>query len=393
MVFFGAIVWSYNLNDPDFRKVVMVSPTEIQSMADSISVHNVVLSTCNRVEIYFTSNEPRRDSLPLGGIRLDEEDAIRHLFRVASGLESMSVGENEILAQLKDAYESARSRGSADGTISLIFRKAISTGKTVRERTSISRGKTSIPVIAIDIASRHVKIPGSSILVIGTGNMAGTFIRYISKMNPGRITVAGRNAVAGEALAREAGGSFQHVDLLPSLVAGHEIVMAATSSHSILVNASMVSNGSRQVFIDISNPGNIDPAIATMQGKTIVNLAAIEHVVAVNRTQKAQEIPRAEKIIEEEVGKFSKKLLELQAEEYISSSFSYVEGIASKEIEKFLLELRKGKNPEELRSRMVNSLTKKILNQYGTALRRAALNNDTERMKAIWEAFSGQSGD
>jgi len=243
------------------------------------------------------------------------------------------------------------------------------------------------------MASRHVKIPGSSILVIGTGNMAGTFIRYISKMNPGRITVAGRNAAAGEALAREAGGSFQHVDLLPSLVAGHDIVMAATSSHSILVNASMVSNGSRQVFIDISNPGNIDPAIAAIQGKTIVNLTAIEHVVAVNRTQKAQEIPRAEKIIEEEVGKFSKKLLELQAEEYISSSFSYVEGIASKEIEKFLLELRKGKNPEELRSRMVNSLAKKILNQYGTALRRAALNNDTERMKAIWEAFSGQSGD
>lgn len=393
MAFFGAIVWSYNLNDPEFRKFVMVSPSEIQHIADSISSQNVVLSTCNRIEIYFTLPHPGGLKVPSGAIFFRERDAIIHLFRVAAGLESMSVGENEILSQIKEAFQSAISAGKVDRLISVIFRKAISTGKTVREKTSISRGKTSIPVIAIDIASRHLKIQGSSILVVGTGNMAGTFIRYISKMNPGRITIAGRNTAAGESLASEAGGYFSSMDLLPELVSDHDVIMTATSSKSILVNKSMVRNNRRQVFIDISNPGNIDPDIGNMHEKTIVNLSAIEQIIAVNRSRKAQEIPKAESIIEEEVETFSKKLLELQAEEYISTSFSYVEQIASRELKKFLAELGKGKDADDLSSRMVSSMAKKILSQYSSALRKAALSRDTERMKAIWEAFNGESGD
>ncbi len=384
---FGAIIWNYRLDPASFDEMVSMTPEEIDNLANNISEHHVVLSTCNRVEIYFTTSNERLHADMKGGIYLDGMDAISHLFRVASGLESMSLGEHEILAQIKSSYERYSELKRTDKLISLIFRKAISTGKMAREKTSISRGKTSIPVIALDMAAGIKPIQESSVLVIGMGQMAETFIRYLVKTPPAKLIIAGRHSNPGEELARRYGGIYVNTDRLPEVLNHCDVVIAATSSKSILIHSEDISRPGLQVFIDISNPINIDQAVRYIPEKVVIDLKTVENIASRNREGKLSEIPKVEAIISEAMAAFSKKLIEFQAEEFITRSYSFAEEIAKSEVERLLEEIRKGRDPDEVSLKMVNSLVKKLLGQYTLSLRDAALKRDPEKMKIISSAF------
>ncbi len=387
MTSFGAIIWNYRLDPASFKEMVSLTPEKIDHLAASVSQHHVVLSTCNRVEIYFTTSDDSPHVDMAGGIYLSGLDAVSHLFRVASGLESMSLGEHEILAQIKSSYEKYSKMNRTDKLISLIFRKAISTGKLARENTSISRGKTSIPVIALDLAAGIKSIPESCVLVIGMGQMAETFIRYLVKTPPRKLTIAGRNSNLGEELARRYDGVYVGTDRLPEAVNQSDIIIAATSSKSILINPGDISKSGLQVFIDISNPVNIDQGVRYIPEKVVIDLNTVEGIASRNRESKMSEIPKVEAIIDESLATFSKKLMEFQAEEFITRSYSYAEEIARSEVDRLLEEISKGRNPDDVRLKMVNSLVKKLLGQYATSLRDAALSHDSEKMKIISSAF------
>ncbi|MEM0157461.1 MAG: glutamyl-tRNA reductase, partial [Thermoplasmataceae archaeon] len=349
---------------------------------------HVVLSTCNRVEIYFTTSDGDAIHGDLnGGIYLDGMDAVSHLFRVASGLESMSLGEHEILAQVKSSYERYGEMKRTDKLISLIFRKAISTGKMARERTSISRGKTSIPVIALDMAAGIKPIQESSVLVIGMGQMAETFLRYLVKTPPAELIIAGRNSNLGEEIARRYGGSYVNTDRLSEVVNHCDVVITATSSKSILIHSGDISRPGLQVFVDISNPINIDQAVRYIPEKVVIDLKTVESIASRNREAKMSEIPKVEAIISETLVAFSKKLIEFQAEEFITRSYSFAEEITRNEVDRLLEEIRKGRDPDEVSLKMVNSLVKKLLGRYTLTLRDAALKRDSEKLKIISSAF------
>lgn len=392
MQMFGAVSWDYRRTPEEFQKKLELSNQQWIKLAEKLKFEgHVLLVTCNRVEFYFTFNP---DTTSEDTIRekfpnlMTRQEAILHLFRVAAGLESMSVGENEILAQIKTAYENAVNAGCSDKLISLIFRKAISVGKSVRQKTKISRGKTSIPVIAADIASRHTCMRSSSVCIIGTGQMAGTFVRYLVKREPSKITIVGRHEEKAERLAKTHSCSYSSLKNLEDIIQKSDVVFAATSSKDIILDREMVpDDGKQRIFIDISNPRNIDPEISKIDGVEAYSLDDILAISISNSGLKKEEIPKAESIVNEEFSKFSIKLSQYRAEELLNRSHTFAESIAMMEINRMLEEIDKGMDPSEAKRKSASAMANRILGKYTAALKEAALNGDSELLAKLQAIF------
>ncbi len=392
MLRFGAVCWDFRSPPEEFQSKLQLSESQWNEVAESFkSSGHVLLVTCNRVEFYFTFDT---DSIEVDRLKsiypglIVSQDAIRHLFRVASGLESMSVGENEILAQLKSAYEKARSAGETDKLTSLIFRKALSVGKAVREKTTISRGKTSIPVIAVDLASRGNSLKSSRLGIVGTGQMAETFLKYLQKKEPREITIVGRNPEKARALSQLYGCSYAPFNELASVVKSSDTVFTATSSKNILIGRSMIDGlNSQKTLVDISNPRNIDPALDDVPGLSVYSLDHIKDISLENSALKKEEIPRAQEIVDSEFEKFKVKLREFRAEELLTKSHTYAESIAIMEINRMIKEIDKGMDPSEAKKRSASAMVNRILGKYTTVLKEAAIKGDTEFMAKLQEIF------
>lgn len=389
---FGAVSWDYRRTPEEFQNRLGLSGQEWNRLLSDMNAEaNVLLSTCNRVELYFTYDPEKTgtESLLSGlpGLMLDE-DAINHLFRVSSGLESMSVGENEILSQVKNAYDQSVKSGTADKLTSLVFRKAISVGKSVREKTSISRGKTSIPVIAVDLASRHVHMESSRICILGTGQMAETFLKYLVKNEPRTITIVGRDMEHARNLAERYSCKYAGLKDLQEILKSSEVLFAATSSKSILVNAEMLSAAPAcRTVVDISNPRNIDPDVEALPGVEAYSLDDILSISIVNSSLKKEEIPKAEEIVQGEFSKFRKKLDQYGAEDLLNRSHTYAESIAMMEINRMLSEINKGMDPAEAKKKSASAMANRILSKYTQALKEAALRGDTELISKLESIF------
>src|SRR5215471_15415746 len=204
----------------------------------------VLLSTCNRVEIYATAADGRARSSSLFWSLWNEapdlrpntyiyEDlaAARHLFRVAAGLDSMVLGETEITGQVKKAYDLALVAQLTGGTLNRVFQKAFQVAKEIRTRTGIGRGAISVGGVAVELAQRifHDDLQKQSILVIGTGDIGKACVRHLAKQGVGSILVSNRSFERATALAGEFGGQAVRFEDYLSAMAGADIVVAATS--------------------------------------------------------------------------------------------------------------------------------------------------------------------
>ena len=301
----------------------------------------------------------------------------------------MSMGENEILAQLKTAYAKAREKTHIDKMLALIIRKAISVGKEVREKTSISRGKTSIPVIAVDLAGSHAAIEGSAIAVVGTGRMAEIFLRYITKMKPSDITVIGRNSERGEYLAGQYGCKYYGMNALQRTLNHVRIAFVATSSgNHIITRATIPDFTGHLLIVDISNPGNVDPEITGMRGIEIIGMKEIQEASSKGLQLKHEEVPKVEKILRTELENFDVRLRKFHAEEFIAESYQFVESIVLNETGRFVKEIGNGKEPVTAGQHMADSMISKLLFQYTAAMKEAAANGDTELLSKLRKIFA-----
>ena len=393
MLNFGVIPWSYSSNPDRFQQSLNYTDKEWDSILSGINVRShLVLTTCNRSELYFTYQD---DSETEAAIfrnfpeALLSGDAIEHLFRVSSGLESMSVGENEILAQLKDAYTKAREKAHTDKMLSLIMRKTISVGKEVREKTNISRGKTSIPVIAVDLARSHAVIEGSAIAVVGTGRMAETFLRYIIKMKPSYITIIGRNSERGEYLAEQYGCKYSGMNALQQTLNDVRIAFVATSSRNhIITQATLPDFAGHLLIVDISNPENVDPGITRIDGIEFIGMKEIQGASTNGLQLKREEIPKVEKLLKMELENFDARLREFHAEEFLAESYQFIESIVLNETGRFVKEIDNGKEPVAAGHHMAQSITNKLLFQYTVAMKEAAGKGDMDLISKLRKIFA-----
>ncbi len=295
----------------------------------------VVISTCNRTEVYLVVGDPvRAESDVLGllarraSIRPTELaeaiysprncDAARQLYRVTAGLESMIVGEAEIQGQVKRAHEAAMRAGCTGPLSNRLFAAALSTGKRVRTETSIGSSRVSIPSVAVDLAlsvlgglqERHV-------VVLGAGETSELTARALADQGAGTFFVANRHADRALSLAQRFGGTVVGLDGLPDQLLAADIVLSSTSSPHPIVGRDELEQVMRErsgrplLLIDIAVPRDIEAACAELEGVRLYDIDDLQAVVARNLSTRAGEAPRAEEIVEEEIHRFARWLGQL----------------------------------------------------------------------------------
>ncbi len=289
----------------------------------------VVLSTCNRTELYLVVGDPvEAEAAVLGvlarraGIRPTELvdsitalrncDAARHLYRVASGLESMVVGEAEVQGQVKRAYEAALAARSTGPLTNQIFRAALATGKRVRTETSIAAGGASVASVAVDLAKAALgNLAERRVLIIGAGETAELTAQALHAQGVKTLFVANRRRERAVTLARRFGGDTIAFDALPAELERADIVVASTGSpHAILgvddLGEVMTARDGRPLLLlDLAVPRDIEPECDALDGVTLVDIDGLQAQVARNRLVRRAEARKAEGIVEEEIHTFA----------------------------------------------------------------------------------------
>jgi len=289
----------------------------------------VALSTCNRTELYLLVTDPvEAESAVLGllarraGIRPTELldgiyslrncDAARHLYRVASGLESMIVGEAEVQGQVKRAYEAALAARTTGPMTNKLFRAALATGKRVRTETAISAGRASVASVAVDAAQEALgDLTDRHVLLIGAGETAELTARALHDHGVTTMFIANRRRERAIALAKQFGGASGSFDALPAELTRADIVISSTSSPHTLLGAEELAlvTGDRRgrplLLVDLAVPRDIDPACAELPGVTLLDIDGLQTQVRRHISVRKAEARGAEGIVEEEIQGFA----------------------------------------------------------------------------------------
>ncbi|MGQ9581059.1 MAG: glutamyl-tRNA reductase, partial [Armatimonadota bacterium] len=302
-------------------------PEAITSLRSTTQIPEcVILCTCNRTEVYISSSSPGAgnevtvwlgsycglsDELHKSFYLLQDQDAVHHLFSVASGLDSMVVGEDQILGQVKDAYVIARETGSTGPVLNRLFHRAISVGKRVRTETAISRGAFSVGSSAIRLAeSIFEDLRGCSVLVLGAGEMAEQVMAHLVRAGAGSVAVVNRSEQRATDLARGFGASTYDFDRLEEALTLADIVITSTSAREYIVTRDMLGcvlgarRGKPIFVIDIAVPRNVDPSAADIDGVFLYNIDDLRAVVERDKIARKKEIERAQGIVEQETCQF-----------------------------------------------------------------------------------------
>lgn len=285
----------------------------------------VVLSTCNRLECYLAGDlDPRGPAEVLaahGGLDVDTvlrhgyvhhgEAGVRHLFRVASGLESLVLGEDQIIAQVREAYETAHAAGWTGGMLNPLFQRALGVAKDVRTNTGLAKHKLSIASVAVDLARQvHGDLGEARLLVLGAGEMAELAVRYLHEHGVRRLGIVNRNQERAFELMGDLTGLVESVVYpwsdLGQALSEHDIVVASTAAPHLVVTvedvrAAMARRRAPLVFIDLAVPRDIDPAVGELDDVYVYNIDHLEQVVAANRQLRADEVQAAEAVVDEQV--------------------------------------------------------------------------------------------
>lgn len=380
--------WNYKDTPDRFAEIIKHDYQYFESMMEFRSIKKyVILITCNRVEIYFRSEKPILGSID-GSMHLEYPESIRHLFLVSSGLESMALGENDILRQIKSSYDLSTKRGKSDKFLSYTFQKAISVGKDVRTMTGISHGKTSLSSITLDIIESKYGLSGKRICIIGTGKMATALLNYLAGSGV-EVTVAGRSLDHARNLAIKYGAAYSGLSDIDNIIKSNQIIIAATSSKQYIINNSDYSGvDSDKILIDLSNPPNIEKT-----QNPFIKLYDLERIYNISkdtRKHRELEVKKAEEIVENQLSLYASKINEMKSDEIISTFYKFAEQIKKEEIEELLRKTEVSEKQLETINIMMNSFTNKLLAPYTNSMKNFIKNN--EKYSYILQEYDNMLG-
>ncbi len=365
-----------------------------------------VLKTCNRVEVYVVSQKGNKVLFEFAKHMkvssriidfLDHEETLRHLLRLTCGLESMIVGEDQILGQVKELFLMAKKAGAVGKTLDTAFNKAIQVGKRVRSETGINKGSVSIGSAAVELAENELGgLDGKTVMVIGAGEMGTLVARALANKKIKVIYVANRTFDKAEALACELEGKAVRYDSMEKYIPKSDVVISATKApHYVLTHeiVSRIMDGEKQklMFIDIGNPRNIESSVGDIPGVSLYNIDSLRSISEANLEKRREEAKKAEIIIEEELAMLKKQYKRQQADYIISSLYSMVEKIREKEREEAVNKLRArhtiGEVEREVLDDMTHSFANQILAEPTKILRNAAEQDDERFLDTVAELF------
>lgn len=385
-----------------------LSPAKLAELNRSFRAHGleaVMLSTCNRSELYTYAARPgdhaRAAQLMMAAAgseapaldrftRISGLDAATHLFRVAGGLESLVMGESEVLGQVRGAIEAAEGAGTAGFFLSGLFRAALRFGGRARSETGIGTGALSVASAAVQLLSRvYTDLSACTVLVVGTGTTGLKAARHLRAERVGRLVLANRTARRAEEAAIELGAEAIGLEDLPRLLPGFDAIIAAARVERPLIAAPDVSaarRGSRDglVLIDVSLPRAIDPACAAIEGVTLHDLSGLEEIVSHNRARREREVPRVAALLEHEMRIFATQARASTVRPLVAELRQRAEAIRREEIERAAAG---GLEDGVLLERVTRRIVDRLLHAPCGALRRGDLALDEQHARYLRVVF------
>lgn len=345
----------------------------------------VVLSTCNRSELYAVVEDAQEDTGTLRQFLFDltgneedideylycyeDEDCIRHLFNVASSLDSLVLGEGQILSQVKQAYALARDANSTSTILNTLFHRAIATGKRVRTETRIAYSAVSVSYAAVELA-RDIfgDLSKSNVLIFGAGKMAELTAQHLNSRGVKKIYVANRHKDKAQALAEYFGGEAVAFDRAFKEATDIDIVVTSTGAPHYVVKPWETQqlmtkrHGRPLVFIDIAVPRDVDPEVEEIKGVKLYNIDALEAVVDEHVEKRRHEARRAKKIVEEEIASLEDKFQYLSCRPLMALLSERCERIRCREVKRAASKLPDiTKEEERAIEHMSKMIVRKIL--------------------------------
>lgn len=356
----------------------------------------VVVSTCNRAEVYVACEDVARAEDDLLRFiyefhRLEpaevsphlythkDADAARHLFRVASGLDSLVVGEPQILGQVKDAYSVASSLRTAGPVLNRLFHGAFGVGKRVRSETALAEGAVSVSFAAVTLAKKIFgSLTGRRVLVIGAGEMGKLTALHLKAQGIAQLMITSRSGASAAQLAAAVGGAVVPWEQLSTALLESDIVITATGSPTPILDRARVRGAvppsrSRPLFIiDIAVPRDVAPDVGEIEQVFLYNIDDLQAIVRENLERRGAEVARAERIVDEEVAKFAAWHRSRGAIPTVVALRQRFEGIRRSELQR--LEPKLGQLPPEARAK-VDEITRLIVEKL--------LLQPTEQLKSV----------
>jgi len=352
--------------------------------ADNLS-EVVVVSTCNRIEIYAFAErfhggyQDVREFLARHAGLAPEEvadhlyahhdaEAVRHLFSVAAGLDSAVVGEHEILGQIRDAWETARDEGTVGSALGGLFRHAVETGKRARTETSIARGIASVSQAAVALADdRTGGIKGRTVLVVGAGEMAEGTVKSLAKAGAAEVLVANRTWERAVSLAAACEGSAVPLDELSAALVRVDVLVTTTGAQDLILEAADLDALAQRrddarglVIVDVAVPRDVDPAARSIPGVTLLDMDDIGAFIDKGLAGRNNEVESVRAIVDAEVDRYQAMVSAREVAPLISGLRTNAEQIRSTELERYATKLAE---LDPAQREAVEAMTKGIVNK------------------------------
>ena len=351
-----------------------------------------ILSTCNRTELYVAGEEPaavaqwlaRYHSFEPDGLRpylytLPSEQAVRHAFRVASGLDSMVLGEPQILGQMKEAVRTAESAGTLGTVLHKLFQRSFAVAKEVRSTTQIGAASVSMAAAAVKLAARiFPSLREQSVLLIGAGEMIELCATHFAAQAPARITVANRTLERAEKLAHRFNGSAMELKLLPDHLHEYDIVVSSTASSLPILGKGLVERAlrarrRRPIFmVDLAVPRDIEPEAGELDDVFLYAVDDLAQIVSANVDARRSAVAQADVIIETQVSQFMHWMTSRESVPLIRTLRGRADELRREELERAQKMLARGDDPAKVLEALSQGLVNKLMHPPTQALNETA---------------------
>ena len=367
-------------------------PQALRDLVDREPVREAaIISTCNRTEVYCSTQEPAKAVGWLAGYHqlkasavepyvytLPRERAVKHAFRVASGLDSMVLGEPQILGQIKQAVRSAEQAGTLGLILHKLFQHTFSVAKQVRSHTEIGASSVSMAAAAVRLAERiFPSVTGQKVLFIGAGEMIELTATHFAAQRPRAMTFANRTVERAEELAARLGGKAVALNDLADVLAGQDIIVTSTASPLPIIGKGMVESALKarrhrpMLMIDLAVPRDVEAEVGRMDDVFLYTVDDLGKIVQEGYDTRNQAVSHAEEIIDAKVVDFMNWLAAREAVPTIRALRDQAERARRHEVERALRRLAKGEQPGAVLEALSQALTNKLMHGPTSALHHA----------------------
>ena len=381
---FLAVSINHRTAPVELREALHLSEDEVREMIsnakENLLNEGLILSTCNRTEIYGIPKDSKLDHAQIQTLITDHKkntntsrdnfqtfisrDTVKHLFSVASGIDSMLIGDNQIYKQVKDSLKIAEEMQFAGFLMRRVFDSTIRVGKRAISETAISEGAVTVSYAAVQLIEKiFSNFNKKSALIVGAGETAEIAAKHLVDKEIGRLTITNRTTERAEKLANKLNASIIPFDNFRNLLHDYDIIISATSSKDILINKDIVKaamkkrNYASMVLMDIAVPRDIDSETKKIESVFYSNIDSLNIIVEQNLKKRKEEIPKVQQIVEEELNSFFEWYNSLQSAPTIKNLREHFDAIRAEEVEKNI-----NKFSSEDREKL-EIVTKRIINK------------------------------